>query len=74
MTEKRDRTPESAQRAPRTEPGEAGRRLDRRRFFQGLGLLTVGGLSATAGLAQTVPAGDSVDCPESADAPGSLGG
>ncbi len=53
MTEKRNETPISDLDTPVPEPGEAPCRIDRRGFFRGAAMLTVGGLGATAGLAQT---------------------
>ena len=50
MTEKRSRKSESDQ--AKTEPRERAARIDRRRFFRGAAMLTVGGLSTTAALAQ----------------------
>ncbi len=59
MTDKRSKTPESSQQTRPTESRPAPAGLDRRDFFRGAGLLTVGGLSATAGLAQPGTSSDS---------------
>ena len=72
MTDKRNRTTKPDQETPIAEPCQTPSPIDRRRFFQGLGLLTVGGLSSTAGVAQTSSPSDSATAAESADAAGSL--
>ena len=52
MTEKRKRTRKSDQQTPTPKPCQVLDQINRRRFFRGAAMLTIGGLGATAGLAQ----------------------
>jgi FAD-dependent urate hydroxylase len=72
MTEKRNGTSEADQHAPVTEPCNTPDPIDRRQFFQGLGVLTVGGLGSATAAAQTNSLRDSAVTQDSADAVGSL--
>lgn len=72
MTQKRNQTPEFDQQTPDPEPCQTSEQIDRRGFFRGAALLTVGGLSTTSGLAQQgAPRGSAADT-QRADAAGQL--
>jgi cation diffusion facilitator CzcD-associated flavoprotein CzcO len=70
MTKNRGRTPESDEQALTT--GKAPNLIDRRGFVHGVGLLAVGGLSASAATAQTSPQREPAAAAEPADAAGAL--
>ena len=72
MTEKRKQTSEPDRGTPMPEPHEAPQQIDRRGFFRGAAMLTVGGFSTRAGLAQTSAADGSPVDAESADTAGLL--
>lgn len=72
MSEKRKQAPESERQTPMPQHRAAPGQIDRRGFFRGAAIVTVGGLSGTVGLAQTASQRDSAADPERAEAAGQL--
>ena len=67
MTEKRNRMAESDKRTPIQEPCQRPIQIDRRGFFRGAAMLTIGGLGTTTGLAQTGAPRESASDAQAAD-------
>lgn len=70
MTDNRAKTPESPKPIATPETDQARTQLDRRDFFRGAGILTVGSLGATVGLTQPADSGadgNSADASEQLD-------